>query len=277
MTPIKPDFHSHSTLSDGKLTPTQLLQRAQTQQVTMLALTDHDTTAGLEEAQQAATQCGIQLINGVEISTLWQNKAFHIVALNIDPKNPQLMAGLAKLQAIRQHRAEKIALKLQKKGISGALESVTIASNGGMITRPHFANFLMQQGYVDTMQQAFDKYLGQGKSAFVKTQWIELEQAIQWIQAAGGVSVVAHPLRYKLTASWFKRFLSAFKDYGGTGIEVITARQSLQETQLIAKYAQQYELLGSMGSDFHTPNNPWIELGRIPSLPNDIQAIWTSF
>ncbi|WP_340121999.1 PHP domain-containing protein [Methylobacter svalbardensis] len=268
------DLHCHSTASDGALSPTALVQRAHEHGVTSLALTDHDTVAGIAEAQTAAIETGIHLIPGIELSASWQNKCFHIVGLGIDPDYPPLREATLNLQIMRTERAEKIAAKLEKKRIPGALEAVKKAAGDGMITRSHFADFLLSQFHVSTQQEAFDRYLGAGKAAFVPTTWSDLELAVSWITGSGGVAVLAHPLRYKLTASWMKRLLAAFKEVGGLGIEVVTGRYNADEIKIVAAYATRFELAGSVGSDFHNPANPWVELGRLGSLPANITPIW---
>ena len=271
------DLHCHSTASDGSLTPTEVVQRAKLQGVTSLALTDHDTINGQKEAAEAALSNNINYIPGIELSTTWENKCFHIVGLNIDPNNIALVTGIEKLQQLRTERAKKIALKLEKRRIPNAYEAVVKAANGGMITRSHFADFLLSQHYVSTKQEAFDRYLGQGKTAFVSTIWADLSDAIDWINQSGGVAVVAHPLRYKLTASWLRRFLSSFKEMGGQGIEVVTGRSTPDEIRRTMQYANQNELLASIGSDFHTPDNKWVELGRLAPLPESIKPVWELF
>ena len=268
------DLHCHSTASDGALSPTELVKRAHQQGVTSLALTDHDTTNGLVEAQLCATATGIRLIPGIELSTNWQDKCFHIVGLGINPNYPPLAEATHNLQSTSVERAEKIALKLEKKRIPGAFEAVKKAAGKGMITRSHFADFLRSQNHVSTQQEAFDRYLAKGKSAYVSTSWAELELAVSWITGAGGVAVLAHPLRYKLTANWMKRLLTAFKEAGGQGIEVITSRMNADEIRVAADYATRFELAGSMGSDFHNATNQWVELGRLAPLPNNIKPVW---
>ncbi len=268
------DLHCHSTASDGALSPTELVQRAHQNGVTTLALTDHDTTAGLPEAQLSAASTGITLIPGIELSTNWQDKCFHIVGLGIDPSYAPLAEATHLLQSTRLERAQKIALKLEKKRIPGAFEAVKNAAGEGMITRTHFANFLLSQNHVSSQQEAFDRYLSKGKSAYVSTSWAELEQAISWITESGGVAVLAHPLRYKLTANWMKRLLTAFKDAGGQGIEVITSRMNADEIRVVAGYATRFELAGSVGSDFHNAANQWVELGRLEPLPKNIKPVW---
>lgn len=268
------DLHCHSTASDGALSPTELVQRAHQHGVTSLALTDHDTTAGLSEAQASATATGIKLIPGIELSTEWQNKCFHIVGLGVDPEYPPLAEATHNLQIMRLERAEKIAYKLEKKRIPGALEAVKKTAGDGMITRTHFADFLLSQNHVSTQQEAFDRYLGDGKPAYVSASWTEMSQGISWITESGGIAVLAHPSRYKLTASWMKRLLAAFKEAGGQGIEIITGRINPDEIRLMADYATRFELAGSVGSDFHSPANQWVELGRLAPLPKGIKPVW---
>jgi 3',5'-nucleoside bisphosphate phosphatase len=268
------DLHCHSTASDGAFSPAELVQRAHQQGVTSLALTDHDTTAGLPEAQLNAAATGIKLISGIELSTSWKDKCLHIVGLGIDPAYAPLAEATHLLQSTRLKRAEKIALKLEKKRIPGALEAVKNAAGEGMITRTHFADFLVSQNHVSTQQEAFDRYLAKGKPAYAPTSWAELELAISWITGSGGIAVLAHPLRYKLTANWMKRLLAAFKDAGGQGIEVITSRMNADEIRLVAEYARCFELAGSMGSDFHNAANQWVELGRLAPLPKNIKPVW---
>lgn len=271
------DLHCHSTASDGTLSPSEVVQRAQLHGVTSLALTDHDTVDGQAEAANAAIKANIHFIPGIEISTTWENKCFHILGLNIDPKNITLVSGIKDLQTLRSERAQKIAHKLEKRRIPNSYEAVIKMAKGGMITRAHFANFLLSQNYVSTQQQAFDRYLGKGKTAFVSTTWADLEAAVNWITEAGGIAVVAHPMRYNLTASWMRRFLSYFKQIGGQGIEVITGRSTPDEIRRSIVFAKQYELASSVGSDFHTPDNPWVELGRLAPLEDNTPPVWDLF
>jgi predicted metal-dependent phosphoesterase TrpH len=267
------DLHSHSTASDGALSPTDLVQRAHTQGVTALALTDHDTTQGLASARACADTLGIQLINGIEVSVVWENKSLHIVGLGINPDYPQLADAAEYIQHQRLIRAVKMSEKLAKKNITGAFEAVHQAG-GGTITRSHFADFLVAQHHVDTHQEAFDRYLSKGKSIYVPAVGLELKEAIKWIIESGGVAVLAHPLRYQLTANWMKRLLTAFKEAGGQGMEVVTGRNNADEINRLANYASRFELAGSVGSDFHSPTNQWLELGRLAPLPDNIQPVW---
>lgn len=273
----KYDLHCHSTASDGVLSPTEVVQRAYEHGVTALALTDHDTTAGYEEARTTASKANIKLVAGIELSSSWQDKSFHIVGLGIDPHYPPLLEAIRNLQVIRLERAGKIADKLEKKRIPGALESVTKAAGDSMITRTHFADFLVSQNHVSSQQEAFDRYLAKDKPAYVATVWAELDLTVSWITQSGGVAVLAHPLRYKLTANWMKRLLTAFKQAGGQGIEVVTGRCGADEIKLAATLANNFGLAGSVGSDFHSPANPWVELGRLAPLPTHIKPVWELF
>jgi 3',5'-nucleoside bisphosphate phosphatase len=268
------DLHCHSTASDGAFSPTDVVQRAFQQGVTALALTDHDTTSGLAEAKHQALLAGIKLIPGIELSASWSGKCFHIVGLGIDPEYPPLAKATQNLQKTRMDRAEKIAERLEKKRIPGAFEAVKKAAGDGMITRTHFADFLVSKHHVDTQQEAFDRYLAKGKPAYVSTPWADLEQAINWISESGGVAVLAHPLRYKLSATMMKRLLTVFKAYGGKGIEVVTGRCNVDEISRVSAYAKRFELAGSVGSDFHNADNQWVELGRLAPLPVNIIPVW---
>ena len=273
----KYDLHCHSTASDGSLSPSDLVTRASQQGVTVLALTDHDTTAGLAEAKLAASHLGIKLINGIELSANYQSHCLHIIGLNIDPLQPELMAGIAKQQTLRVQRAKLIAEKLAKKRIFGAFEAVTLAAGNGEITRSHFADYLLANGYVNSQQQAFDYYLSKGMSAYVPTLWAELAEVVTWIRLAGGVAVLAHPIRYKLSKKWLHKILLAFQQCGGVGIEVVTGRASEDEIRFSSEYAARYQLYASVGSDFHAPTNQWLELGRLAHLPSGLKPVWHLF
>jgi 3',5'-nucleoside bisphosphate phosphatase len=268
------DLHCHSTASDGALSPTEVVKRACEHGVTALALTDHDTTAGLAEAHSQAMASGIKLIPGIELSASWSGMCFHIVGIGINPAYPPLAEATENLQKTRMERAEKMAEKLEKKRIPGALEAVLKAAGDGMITRTHFADFLVSQNHVSSQQDAFDRYLAKGKPAYVATPWAELELAVNWIAESGGVAILAHPLRYNLSPNTMKRLLTVFKSAGGKGIEVVTGRCNADEIKRVAAYATRFELAGSTGSDFHNPGNQWVELGRLAPLPGNIMPVW---
>jgi len=268
------DLHCHSTASDGALSPAALVERAHQQGVTALALTDHDTTAGLDEAKRSADAVGMRFISGIELSSHWQSKCLHIVGLGIDPAYAPLAEATHNLRHTRLQRAEQIALKLEKKRIPGALTAVKKMAGESMITRTHFADFLLSQGHVLSQQEAFDRYLAKGKPAYVSTPWADMSVAIDWIIKSGGVAVLAHPLRYQLTASWLRRLLNAFKEAGGQAVEIVTGRYNAEEIKNIADYAKRFGLAGSAGSDFHSPANQYVELGRLAPLPPEIQPVW---
>ncbi len=274
---FKIDLHCHSNFSDGALSPKDLITRAQSKQLSHLALTDHDTTAGLSEAAFYAQTTHLTLINGIELSTTWNNRCFHIVGVNINPNSSNLQNGILSLSHTRLERAERIALKLTKRGIPGAMDYVLSKAGHGMITRSHFAQYLLDTNHVSSFQGAFDKYLGDGKSAFVSTTWVDLETAVNWITDAGGQAIIAHPLRYKLTTSKLKRLLTAFKLAGGTGIEVVTGNNNPDDIRKVSQFARTFGLYGSVGSDFHSDKNKWVELGRLAPLPDDIKPIWDLF
>lgn len=271
------DLHCHSTASDGALTPTELVRRAHSKGVTVLALTDHDSVAGLAEAVLAAEQSGLRLLPGIELSVTYANQCLHVVGLNIDATHPALLDGIRQQHDIRAQRAHQIAEKLEKKGFTDVYAAVKTAAGDGEITRLHFADFLLAQGAVKDQQDAFDRYLSKGKPAFVPTQWATLEQAIAWIKQAGGIAVMAHPLRYNLSHKWMNRILADFKQAGGQAVEVVTGRASEDDIRLSLQFVQKHQLYASVGSDFHSPENQWVELGRLAPLPTHIKPVWELF
>lgn len=270
------DLHSHSNVSDGGLTPEALVLRAREKGVTHLALTDHDTVDGLLSAQNAAQECGVHLINGIEFSTQWLGCGVHIVGLNIDPSNDCLKATVDLQMQTRVDRAFEIGQRLAKVGIVDAYEGAKkIAS--GVVGRPHFAQHLVSQGYVNSVNAAFKKYLGDGKAGDVPQRWVELPDIISAIVAAGGVAVLAHPGKYRFTRTKLKRLVTFFKESGGEAMEVISGKQTLNETNSFADIVEQYNMYASCGSDFHVPNQPWQELGAFSALPERCRPVWTTF
>ena len=269
------DLHSHTVASDGALTPEQLVQRAVEMGITTLAITDHDSTAGLPAAHQeiARENLPLQLINGTEISTLWENHEIHIVGLNIDITHPALIEFLGEQHARRNRRAEMIAERLAKARIPGALEGAQRLADGGTVTRGHFAKFLMEDGRARSMADVFKHYLARGKIGYVPPQWCTIEQAIDVIHHSGGVAVVAHPGRYRLSAKWLKRLLGHFAEQGGDAMEIAQCQQAPDERAKLAAYATHFGLMASQGSDFHQPC-PWIELGRKLRLPDGLKPVW---
>lgn len=269
------DLHSHSTASDGILTPSELVQRALDHQVEMLALTDHDTLAGIAEAKAFAQNKPIRFISGVEISILWEGKSIHLAALNVDETHPALVELMSRQQQLRDQRAVEIGEKLAKAGIPNAYEGAKKLASGE-VTRAHYGRFLLEQHYVRNVEQAFKRYLGLGKCAYVKPMWCSLEEAIEVTHQAGGVICVAHPLRYKLTARWIRKLIADFKAARGDGIEVCGAAQTPDQRQLLARWAAEFELYASGGSDFHYPT-AWVELGKGLQLPPQCKPIWECF
>lgn len=269
------DLHSHTTASDGLLTPTALVSRAVDMRVSVLAITDHDTTAGLDEAQHAIAQQGLplRLIPGVEISTLWENHEIHIVGLGMDSAHPALTRLLQQQAECRQSRAEQIAARLEKNRIPDALAGAQRLATGGQITRAHFARYLIELGIAANMNQVFKKYLAKGKIGYVPPQWCTIPQAIEAIHQSGGVPVLAHPGRYDLTAKWLKRLLATFAENGGIAMEVAQCQQAPDERTQLGRYARDFNLMASQGSDFHLPC-AWIELGRKLWLPADVEPVW---
>ncbi|EMA8638989.1 PHP domain-containing protein [Cronobacter malonaticus] len=269
------DLHSHTTASDGLLTPEQLVHRAVEMGIHTLAITDHDTTAGLPAAHEEIARAGLalRLINGVEISTLWENHEIHIVGLGIDIAHPEMVAFLDGQAQRRTRRAEMIAERLEKARIPGALEGAKRLADGGVVTRGHFARFLIEDGRATNMANVFKHYLARGKTGYVPPQWCTIEQAIDVIHHSGGQAVIAHPGRYQLSAKWLKRLLNQFAAAGGDAMEVAQCQQAPNERNQLASYAGQFGLLASQGSDFHQPC-PWIELGRRLRLPEGLTPVW---
>ncbi|GMR03557.1 MAG: RNase AM [Gammaproteobacteria bacterium] len=285
------DLHSHSLRSDGTLTPAELVTRAHAQGVGVLALTDHDVTDGIAEAAAAASSLGLELIPGVEISVTWQQQTIHIVGLGIDPADQTLQAGLSGLREFRNKRAREIDRRLQRKRITGAYAGAAGLAQGAILSRTHFARFLVSQGYAGNMRQAFKRFLTRGKPGYVPGCWATLEQAVGWIHGAGGLAVIAHPARYRLSAGKLRKLLGAFKDCGGAAIEVISGSQRTEENNHLARLASEFGLLASVGSDFHGPDGydaagtspmrqkgkPWTELGRLPPLPAVCTPVWQAW
>ncbi len=268
------DLHSHSTASDGLLSPADLTLRAAAKGVTHLALTDHDTLAGQYQAEQTAKAAGINLINGIELSADWQGRCIHIVGLGVATDNPQLTEGCRSVAEQRDERARRMAAKIAKLGFDNVYAEVSEQAGSAMITRSHFARFLLNKGRITSLQQAFDRYLGEGKPCYVSGQWPELAQAVAWIRAAGGVAVLAHPLRYNLTKTVSRKLLAEFVDEGGQALEVVTGQNNPNHVQTSADWARQFGLAASVGSDFHDPGTGYLELGKLLPLPSDLQPVW---
>lgn len=274
------DLHCHSTASDGALTPSELVARAAGQGVTHLALTDHDTLDGIAEARVAANGVGVTLINGIELSCVWRKHTIHIVGLDMTPEDPVFDQHVADQQASRWKRASAIADKLSRHvtGCDRTVFDQAVRLAGGDVPgRPHFARALVEAGLVRDPAQAFRKYLGSGKPGDVKSFWPELDEVVGWIRDAGGIAVVAHPRKYKLTATRLRQLVADFMAAGGEGIEVVTSGQSSGDLGFLTELCRRQELLASRGSDFHFPGASWCELGRIPSMPEGLTPVWQKF
>lgn len=273
------DLHCHSTVSDGALSPSEVVKLAKQNGCHLLALTDHDHTGGLFEARAAAKECGITLVNGVEISVTWRHKTLHITALNFHQDNETLQTLLKSVRSGRMERFARMAEKLEKKGIQGVFDgALALAGNPEMVSRTHLAEFLLQQGYVRNKQQAFSKFLGEGKSAYVAHEWASLTDCVQAVKAADGMAVIAHPMRYALSATARRQLFEEFKMLGGDGIEVHSGNCDKNDRLNYALLAERYQLMASCGSDFHRLNDfSGGILGACPELPSNCQPIWHAF
>lgn len=268
------DLHSHSTISDGMLSPTELVAHASAHGVDVLALTDHDDTSGLQIAAHEAKRRGLQLINGVEISVTWKKRTIHVVGLKIDPEYLPLKSGLAVIRQGRHNRAVGMAASLDKVGITGSLEGAYEYAKEGIIGRVHFARYLVNRGISKDSKTVFKKYLVKGKPGYVEHEWASLEEAVSWIVGSGGVAVLAHPGRYDLRRTSMLVLLEEFRALGGTAIEVVTGSHTGAQYVEFAKYAQMFGLKSSVGSDYHGKGLSFMEMGRLPALPNNCNPIW---
>ena len=275
------DLHSHSIASDGLLTSEEVAARAHAGGVDAWALTDHDEVKGLAGARAAAEALGMRFIDGVEISVTWRPEpshkgtTIHMVGLRIDPASPVLLAGLKSIRVGRDSRAAAMARDLEIAGILGALEgSKKYAVNPELLSRTHFARFLVETGKARNTHQAFNHFLTEGKPGYVAHQWATLEEAMSWIQAAGGIPVVAHPGRYKLSAPQLDQFFKEFKALGGAAIEVMTGSHTVDQYNHFAEVARCYGFMASRGSDYHGPGESRVDPGQLPPLPADLKPVW---
>jgi len=268
------DLHLHSSASDGKLAPRDLVMHAASQGVRIMALTDHDTTSGLEEARASALEHRVDLVAGVEISASWRGRSIHVLGLCIDPTAAVLQAGLARTRALRNQRAQAIAARLTRRGLPGTdlLESAGVSTE--VITRTHFARALVEHGIVPDASEAYARWLGQGRPGHVSANFCPLGEVVEWIRACGGAPVIAHPLRYQLSAGARRSLLAEFKAAGGEAIEVVTGGQSATQVEAATGFALRAGLAASAGSDFHDPAIPWNPPGRLANLPPSLQPVW---
>lgn len=269
------DLHCHSRHSDGTLAPAEVVERAHARGVKLLALTDHDELSGLDEAAAAARSLGMAFLPGVEISVTWANETLHVLGLGIDPTDPTLAGGLAALRAGRDARARAIADSLERAGVPGAYAGARrYAANPDLVSRAHFARYLVEQGICSEFREVFGRFLVDGKPGFVPHRWARLSEAVDWIRGAGGTAVLAHPGRYRLdpTAAW--ALLDEFREAGGTGIEVVCGSHTRDQYRLFASRAREFDLRASRGSDFHSPDEGHVDLGRLPPLPDSVVPLW---
>lgn len=272
---MKFDLHSHSTSSDGLLRPDELVERAVQRGVDVLALTDHDEIRGLPVAHEAAAHWGLRLIDGVEISVLWENTTLHIVGLAINPDHLELVQGLQAIRDGRALRALQMAQSLEQAGINGSLEGAKrYAKNPELLSRSHFARYLVEAGHARDTNAVFRHFLKPGKPGYVPHQWAALADAVRWITGSGGLAVLAHPGRYELDKEQCERLLGEFVALGGAAVEVVTGSHAPNEYVTWAQYAQRFGLLASVGSDFHGPQEGYRDLGDIPALPAGCEPVW---
>lgn len=276
MTPIlNADLHCHSVISDGTLTPEALATRAKANGVELWALTDHDELGGQQRAAAAAKAEGLHYLTGVEISVTFIGHTVHIVGLGFDPDNAALNQGLQQTRGGRGQRAMDMAAGLAKVGIQGAYEgALQFAGNHDLISRTHFARFLIETGVCRDTQEVFRKYLTEGKPGYVEHRWACLKDAVTWIRDAGGMAVIAHPARYKFKINEEFALFSEFKGHGGQGVEVVTGSHTPAEYLTYADTAREFGLFASRGSDFHSPDESHTELGTLPLLPSQLTPVW---
>ena len=274
--PLNADLHCHSVVSDGTLTPEELAQRAKANGVQLWALTDHDEIGGQARAAAAAAACGLDYLTGVEISVSFLQQTVHIVGLGFDANNAALIEGLQQTRGGRSQRAREMAADLARVGITGAFEgALKYAGNPELISRTHFARFMVETGVCKDTYEVFRKYLTEGKPGFVEHRWASLKDAVNWIREAGGVAVIAHPARYKFSANEEFALFTEFKGFGGQGVEVVTGSHSAAEYVTYAKLATELGLVASIGSDFHSPGESHTDLGALPALPAQLTPVWT--
>jgi predicted metal-dependent phosphoesterase TrpH len=275
---LRYDLHCHSTWSDGLLAPEALVARAAANGVDVLALTDHDELGGLEAAAAAAARHGIALVYGAEVSVSWQHRTIHVVGLGVDPANAELAAGLQAVRAGRGARARRIAEALGEAGIRGAYEgALRYVTHPQLVTRTHFARYLVEAGYVNEVKDVFKRYLVPGRPGYVQHAWAPLGDAIGWIHAAGGQAVLAHAGRYKLTSTGLRGLLHDFRAAGGDAIEVLSPSHTAAQQAELATLARVYDLLASAGSDFHGPGESALDIGALGPLPAGTTPVWASW
>ena len=274
---INADLHCHSNVSDGTLTPEAVAERAAANGVALWSLTDHDEVGGQHRAHAAAARLGMGYLPGTEISVTFAGKTVHIVGLGFDPDDAQLVQGLADTRNGRERRARDIAAELAKVGIPNAFEgALKYVGNPDLISRTHFARYIVEFGVCADPHEVFKRYLAEDKPGFVPHSWARLGDAVRWITQAGGVAVIAHPGRYDFTPNEEFALFSEFKDHGGRGVEVVTGSHTVAEYARYADMAVEFDLLASRGSDFHDPGESHTDLGALPDLPGKVTPVWAA-
>ena len=275
---LRYDLHCHSTCSDGLLSPGDVVRRAATRGVDVIALTDHDQLAGLHEAREAAREAQITFIDGAELSVTWERETVHVVGLAIDPSNPRLADGLAGVRGGRDERARRIGDALEAAGVQDAFAGArAYAASDELISRTHFARHLVESGHVRDMKDAFRRFLTRGKPGYVAHAWPTLAEAVGWIRGAGGQAVIAHPGRYTLTATGMRRLLGEFRDLGGDAIEVLSPSHTPAQAAAFAATARALGLKASCGSDWHGPGESRWDLGQLPPMIDTVDPVWVDW
>jgi predicted metal-dependent phosphoesterase TrpH len=274
----KVDLHTHSTRSDGRLSPTELVDLAVEQNVSLFALTDHDTLDGIEEASQRASEYGLSFVNGIELSTQWNGIPLHMVALHFERDNSALLSIVAKNQAIRLDRARRIADLLVRQGLPDLFDEAVALAGESQLGRPHFATLLVEKGLVKDSNKAFDRYLGNKRLGQLRDVWPELEDVLTDLSGENVELILAHPKRYPLTVTKLKRLLSDFKKWGGTGIEIASGNERPDSVRLLERLSQEFGLKASVGSDYHGPFGPWMQVGKFTQIQESkVDLVWRNW
>ena len=268
----------HSSASDGLLPAADVARRAAANGVEMLSLTDHDNLAGLADARQVAEEAGMRFINGVEISIEWGGLQVHVLGYNFAADDALLNAGLESIRAGRLERARRMSLEFEKIGIAGSFEgALRYAENPTLVSRAHFARYLVEIGVCKDVRSVFESYIVPGRPGYVDHRWVTLADAVGWIVGAGGIASVAHPGRYKFSRPEMRSLLEEFKSLGGQAVEVISGSHSAENVALFSRLAREFGFMASCGSDFHGPGESYIDLGKIPPLPASLTPVWDAF
>ena len=273
------DLHSHSRHSDGLLTPEELVRRAHANGVELFALTDHDELGGLAAAHETAYAVGMRCVTGVEISVSWRgDHTIHILGFDFDADDAGLRAGLARVREGRDARARQMGDELARAGIRGTYEGARkYVTNPALISRSHFARYIAEAGHAKDVKSVFDHWLAKGKPGYVAHVWASLGEAVEWICGAGGVAVIAHPGRYRVSKRELRELVAEFIAAGGEGIEVLSGSHGPEETKEVARLAREFDLLASRGSDYHGPGESWMDIGKMPPLQEGLVPVWSKF